>query len=112
MKDKKLRRVLIGHVGVDSGQLMICDPSYIGSEWKKNKEYNYRVVADDAKNEFSYQGASDATAGGKRGGQMFFKKGHYGAGVAFCSGYGDGVYPVYATYNEDGRVIKVEVEME
>ena len=27
-------RVLVGYVGVDSGQVMICDPCYIDSEWK------------------------------------------------------------------------------
>jgi len=25
------------------------------------------------------------------------------------SGYGDGVYPVYATYNHEGRIVKLEV---
>jgi hypothetical protein len=29
---------LIGEVGVDSGQLMVCDPCYIGSEWGKSEE--------------------------------------------------------------------------
>jgi hypothetical protein len=29
---------LIGKVGVDSGQLMVCDPCYIDSEWIKDKE--------------------------------------------------------------------------
>lgn len=26
---------IIGYVGVDSGQVLICDPCYIDSEWKK-----------------------------------------------------------------------------
>jgi hypothetical protein len=30
-------RVLLGHVGVDSGQLMVCDPCYLESEWQKEK---------------------------------------------------------------------------
>jgi hypothetical protein len=29
----------IGEVGVDSGQILICDPCYIDSEWKK-EEFN------------------------------------------------------------------------
>jgi hypothetical protein len=27
----------IGEVGVDSGQLMLCDPCYIDSEWSKQE---------------------------------------------------------------------------
>jgi len=30
---------IIGHIGVDSGQVLICDPCYIDSEWK-NEEFN------------------------------------------------------------------------
>jgi hypothetical protein len=30
---------LIGHVGVDSGQLMIADPCYVESEWEKGREF-------------------------------------------------------------------------
>lgn len=29
---------MLGVVGVDSGQLMVCDPCYIDSEWIKDKE--------------------------------------------------------------------------
>ena len=28
---------LIGYAGVDSGQILICDPCYIDSEWKKEE---------------------------------------------------------------------------
>lgn len=31
-----MRKVLLGHVGVDSGQLMVADPCYINSQWKQN----------------------------------------------------------------------------
>lgn len=34
MKKAKSVWVRLGVVGVDSGQLMVCDPCYIGSEWK------------------------------------------------------------------------------
>lgn len=30
---------LIGHCGVDSGQILICDPCYIDSEWE-NEDFN------------------------------------------------------------------------
>ena len=39
----KLERILIGRVGVDSGQLMICDPCYIDSEWKNEKFRDVRI---------------------------------------------------------------------
>jgi hypothetical protein len=58
--------------------------------------------------EFSYAGCCKATI--KTGhGQLNYEMGHAGAGVVFSTGYGDGCYPVYATYGEDGRVAKVEV---
>jgi len=39
---KKYPDKLIGHVGVDSGQVMICDPCYIESEWKEEAFEDYR----------------------------------------------------------------------
>jgi len=42
---------LIGHVGVDSGQLLLCDPCYIDSEWRKEefqdvRMYQHKVTKD------------------------------------------------------------------
>lgn len=34
---------LIGYVGVDSGQLLLCDPCYIDSEWEKEDFQDIRV---------------------------------------------------------------------
>ena len=34
---------LIGHVGVDSGQLLLCDPCYIDSQWEKEDFTDIRV---------------------------------------------------------------------
>ena len=39
----------------------------------------------------------------------FFVKG-FGTAVASSTGYGDGVYPVYATYNDEGIIAKLEIE--
>lgn len=106
MKKKTSNKfVRIGKVGVDSGQLMVCDPCYIGSEWKKT-EYG---ETDDT-SEFSYAGICAGTL--KQGfTQSNFKMGHAGAGVAFSSGYGDGCYPVYARCNSDGRIVEVKIKM-
>lgn len=43
---KKTRRVLIGYVGVDSGQLLITDPCYIGSLWKNKDFQDIRIYTD------------------------------------------------------------------
>lgn len=90
-----MRRVQIGKVGVDSGQLMVCDPCYIDSEWGSD-EFNYKTVC----------GKTNPDA------QLNYKMGHPGVAVAFDFGYGDGVYPVYATINGEGRIIKVEIIMD
>jgi len=34
---------LIGYVAVDSGQLLLCDPCYIDSEWKKEDFKDIRI---------------------------------------------------------------------
>jgi hypothetical protein len=33
-----MERKFLGHVGVDSGQLMIIDPCYIDGFWEKNEK--------------------------------------------------------------------------
>ena len=98
-----LERKKIGHVGVDSGQLLITDPCYINSNWEK-PELEEDVFP------YSYEGACDATESAWLGNQLSF-----GAGVAFRSGYGDGQYDVYATYYDDKdwgrRIVKIEIMM-
>jgi hypothetical protein len=42
---KKKDEVLIGHVGVDSGQLIVCDPCYIDSEWEE-EEFDWKEKAN------------------------------------------------------------------
>lgn len=167
----KPKRKQIGVVGVDSGQLMVCDPCYIEGEWKHKarsgiefppgdlfeskdgkkwrcamhagvndergginlfqhfempieefggKTPNELLASGEWKRvpkppvkpqEFSYNGCCTLTLGEESAGQMKYKAGHDGAGVAFASGYGDGVYPVFAHYNKDGRITKVEIIM-
>lgn len=38
-----LTKINIGYVAVDSGQLLLCDPTYIDSEWKKEPFEDIRV---------------------------------------------------------------------
>lgn len=105
----KNKRVEIGYVAVDSGQLMVGDPCYL-KDWK-DTEFSER---DEKKaGEYSYEGACNATLSEEGAGQLRFKGSRIsGAGVVFSSGYGDGSYPVFATYNDEGRIIKVEVLMD
>jgi len=146
--------VLIGHVAVDSGQLMICDPGYIDSQWEnedfedirvyKNehtsktltypKDFtNYEVVLPEygktmnvlisehdwqiaespaAKSGFSYNACANATLSEDGHGELSFKMGHTGAGLAFSTAYGDGLYPVYAHYDEEGVILSVTVKLQ
>jgi hypothetical protein len=146
--------VLIGHVAVDSGQLMICDPCYIDSQWEnedfedirvyKNKHTgrtltygkdfaNYEEVLPEygktmnvlisehdwevtdrpnPKSGFSYNACANATLSKKGHGELAFKMGHTGAGLAFSTAFGDGMYPVYAHYDEEGTIISVTVQLQ
>ena len=101
-------RKLIGELGVNSGMALLCDPCYIeNGAWVDSSEYS--------DSEFSYDGCGSVTDYSRNkclGGQLNIKSSETSSGhsaVAFSGGYGDGSYPVYATYNEDGRIAKVDV---
>src|SRR5690348_15993230 len=126
---------LIGHVGVDSGQILICDPCYINSGKPEDSpgypviawsnQYNVDTKFDEAKRHYVNSDGSEikpdqltgltnstcclASLGTDH--QRNYAMGHPGIGVCVGSGYGDGYYPVYGTFNEDGRCIRVTVEM-
>ena len=142
---------LIGHVGVDSGQLLLCDPCYIDSQWVNEdfediRIYKHKVTGDTVQyrkdfanyeevipkygqtmnqliatdewqsvetppaiNNFSYNACAQATLSDEGHGPLNYQLGHPGVGVAFSTAWGDGVYPVYAVYNDNGDLIKVEV---
>lgn len=152
---------LLGFVGVDSGQLIICDPCYIDSQWKQVPFYDVRIYKHKTLNKlfgynqdklgsfkvepfssydqrmstnismndmienhevvqlempekiklmnsFSYGGICETTMNKQH--QINFELGHPGVAVAFNSGYGDGLYPVYGTFNREGRCVKVEID--
>jgi hypothetical protein len=95
---------LIGEFMVDSGQAIIGDPCYL-EDWKL-----WDAEKDDFENhannvgEYGYLGACNATLG-----KGFGQLGNMSA-VAFSTGYGDGLYPVYANITEDGRVGMVVID--
>jgi hypothetical protein len=94
----------IGNFAVDSGQAIVGDPCYL-DEWEP---WNDKVDSFDKHEtkagEYGYLGACGIT----------IKKGYGELGmasaVAFSTGYGDGLYPVYAEINEDGRVAKIVID--
>lgn len=90
----------IGVIGVDAGICWIGDPCYIlhteppkaiGKSWP---EFCSLFHSDD------YPTAK----------QFNYDLGHAGLGVVVSTGYGDGCYPVFAEFNEEGRVAKVWVD--
>lgn len=92
ISEKTLR--LIGHVGVDSGQVMITDPCYLG-DWKNNQ-----FVERGTKLDYSYEGACNATLGENGGAEI----GSGTQAVASRTAYGDGCYPVFQIIGDDGTV--------
>jgi hypothetical protein len=105
MAERVNGRYKVGQVGVDAGMVMVGDPCYLD----KFTDHEYDEVKVDAqktsgKYEYSYSGACAATLSDNSAGQL-----GRGDAVAVSSGYGDGVYPVYATYNHEGRIVKLEV---
>lgn len=97
-------RKKIGVVGVDSGQLIITDPCYV-DDWEGTEFISKEPYKQKEEYPYSYDGACQATLSPASAGQL-----RNDAGVAFSTGYGDGVYPVYATYNSEGRIMSVTVE--
>lgn len=97
-EEKESRRYL-GEVAVDSGQVIIVDPCYL-AEWKDGEH--------DQKGNHYYKACKATDDDKKQGGEMLVA-GIGGTGVVARSGFGDGGYPVYATYGTEGRIKKLEI---
>lgn len=101
----------IGFIGIDSGQVLLCDPCYIDSHWHhptEEESLDYDFEKKKFKGQFSYAGCANASLNENQGGQLNYDKKNEGAGVVCTTGWGDGCYPVYAYYKE-GRITKVEI---
>lgn len=92
---------LVGHFSVDSGQAMVGDPCYL-DDWDTNKNEDWDL--EGKLGQYSYQGASATTLA-----NSFGELGRANA-VVFSTGYGDGLYPVYAEMSDDGRVSRIIIE--
>jgi hypothetical protein len=93
---------LIGYIGVDSGQMMLCDPCYINSSWE-NIDADFKNI-DQYAGKFNYGGACQATLSDKSAGIL-----EDGIGAVCSTGWGDGSYPVYVTY-EGNRISQMRIE--
>jgi hypothetical protein len=58
---------------------------------------------------YSYNGACQATMAAGHG-ELVYRAGNAGAGVAFSTAYGDGFYPIYGE-KHDGRIVRVYVNV-
>jgi hypothetical protein len=94
---------LAGHIGVDSGQAMVCDPCYVLRE-------------EGVAPEFAYEQCGEVTIPSPRFGSIPFSMGHDGAAVVTSSGFGDGFYPVYVKRKDFGdwgvRIVAMMVDFD
>ncbi len=98
---------MAGYFGVDSGMAMVGDPAYI-DDWDTNK--NEAFPNDDDLyqmiGKYSFHGAG-ATTLNKDYGELGIMR-----SVVFGTGSGDGLYPVYISYNDEGNISKVVIDFE
>ena len=91
-----------GSVSVDSGQIMIVDPCYIGNEFDNNIDQKWEPEL--YKGQLNYQGVSAVS--------IAENYGQAAEAVITSSGYGDGTYPVEVRLNEDNRVVELRISFE
>lgn len=91
----------VGSFAVDSGQAIVGDPCYLDT-WQA--EYDNFDEHINKAGEYSYLGACQATLTNGYGILGM------GKAVAFTTGYGDGYYPVYAEFNDEGRIAKIVID--
>lgn len=103
---KNVQRKMVGHVGVDTGCIIICDPAYLADQRLAERQRELELSHLDA--------AQDGEAAYPQAYGINFLAGHEGAAVVTTSGIGDGFYPVYITTAEierfGERVVRVEVD--
>jgi len=108
-------RKLIGHIGVDSGQVIICDPAYIESQQIYER---FEAMQEQSRQRWlaaRKQGDKEAARSAwPQTYQIPYLMGHEGCAVGTRSGIGDGFYPVYALVEEmenwGERVVRLEVD--
>lgn len=86
-------------------------PGYNLSMNQLNETGDWEAVEDTTKpaHEFSYNACAKLTLSDQGHGELNFVNGFPGIGVAFRTAFGDGIYPVYAIYDGNGDLKKVEI---
>ena len=118
MKPKKtdignMEMRLIGHVAVDSGQIIVCDPVWLG-DFTQTKVLPFK---SKFRGGFQYfcKGCCQAALSKGQAGQLKLNKwdedgiSNPHVGIAVDTRYGDGLYPVYGYYM-GGRIAAVLVD--
>lgn len=104
---------LIGHIGVDSGQVMIGDPCYL-DDWGAG-EFTEVMDKPDGKyvprGTFDYNGACTATCSEKSVGVLSNRHGS-GLAVVSATNFGDGQYPVFVERDHHGRPKRLIVDFD
>jgi hypothetical protein len=102
MKTNPTTRKCIGEIGVDAGLCWIGDPCYILHKDQPPKAIgkSWDEFCDILQEDDQYPTCK----------QFSYDLGHPGLGLVVSTGYGDGVYPVFAEFNEEGRIARVWVE--
>tara|TARA_R100001015_G_C4564213_1_gene123487 strand:- start:208 stop:582 length:375 start_codon:yes stop_codon:yes gene_type:complete len=101
----------VGIVGVDSGQMMLSDPSYVKDFAESDDIVKLNdVIKDGSDNSYSYLGACSQSNTPQQSGVLVNDIGAE-LGVVCSSGFGDGGYPVYVKRHDFGRLGKRVVEM-
>ena len=114
---KKSRWKKIGAVGIDSGNLLLVDPAYLQKP-KDIPKYDALVGLKTSKRviptskvrktpkEWTPRMRSDTA-------QVLYPTGRKGAGVITSTGFGDGMYPVFAKFGTgdwSDRITEVRVD--
>lgn len=95
------KRILIGNISVDSGLIMVSDPSFfIGKQNIGNKKY---------KTWKSFLNIQDLLTSNIKT-QMNFENGSKGLGIVFPT-IGDGSFPIYTRLNKDGEPIELILKL-
>ena len=90
-------KTLVGSVFVDAGLLWFGDPCYVMGDDASSRVTDWSVFCERIH--------TDETEIAPHVWEPLSP----GIGLAITSGYGDGEYPVYVTYNHEGRVKSVTV---
>ena len=94
------KRLLIGHIGVDSGQVIIGDPVYL---IQGRGERGVPAIGYLSRDEINLSNDEPYRA-------IPFQNKITGLAVITSTFLGDGLYPVYADVDEYGQVKRVTVE--